>query len=246
MERTHFPAVERIPYPECVRPYLEHLDRRADALRPEDVDHILATGCFPPGGPPTPGALRREQLLVALVELLNDVIDSLNVLIADTEDLPNLVPQLRGRPSKRLELLVRGFYGEFFRGREVFVRVLGYLRREGYITREIATGLTSEIDKHFQDIYKMRHAFAHGDAGLPGKPYQLLRAAESTKDPFWYREDGVVYELVNADGNKMTLGDAAEGPCREALEFMRQSAAMFRAGFSTLIDLLSGVHGPLA
>ena len=84
-----FPPLKSIQYPDCVLSRLKEIER-VQPLEPGDADRILETGFFPGT---VDQALNREFLLYVLVDVLNDVIASLNIIIADMEALPWLSPR---------------------------------------------------------------------------------------------------------------------------------------------------------
>jgi hypothetical protein len=223
-----FPALAHIAFPECVSPYLERVNTQMEHVGFEDVD--LESGFFR-GGPSVPAGLWREYLLFTLVETLNEVIDSLNVLIADMEELPTFASQLKGRPSKRVELLARSFYSEFFRGREVTLKVTAELRRRGFLSREVAKTVAAGLDEQLGDVFRSRHSLVHGDAGFAGESYTQLRIFE----------EGVAAARVP----NLPIGQVASPTCEEKAKAMRAYGEVFRAAFSKILDLLAGLYGPV-
>ena len=236
MPSDSFPSLQPIPYPESLAPYLEHLERTHLELTAQDLAETLETGALPGGDHTFPDSLWREYLVFILVEVLNDVIESLNIIIEDVEDLPRVASTLKGKPSKRIDLLVRGFYAEAFRGREVIRKIIGHLRRRGFVSRGDAKAMADAMQDQLGGTVTARHAFTHGEAGLTGKSVNLLRAFEGVPDG----------EFIRGDGTPLNIGDVAAATCREKAEAMRGTGLIYRATYSAMVEKLAGVHGPTA
>lgn len=230
-------AIERIPYPSAVGPYLQQRDTEAPYYNADEFDEFLEQGQFP-SAPRVPSDLKYAYLLFLLVDMLNEVIDSFDILIADMDDLPLLAPALNGKASKRIELLIRTFYSEFYRGQEVTKKIVGQLRRDGYLSRAAVKSVVQAIDESTSQIVRMRHSFAHGEAGIVGRSYNLLRIFEVDASR-------ASSEVRAATGKSLHLSDVASPACRERADAMHYVARYFQVLFRTIVEILAGEHGQL-
>jgi hypothetical protein len=177
-----YPAITKISYPVSVQTFLtqqiEALKPVASEPTPEFVRTVIETGKFP-DAPSIPDACKRHHYISVFIDYLNDVIECMNIIIVDMDELWIFGLMQKGKPSNRLEMLVRNFYAEFYRGREIGRKVFGMFRRHGWASRDEVNCVNEMLDGCFKQFIDSRHAFAHGDAGLIGREFNALQVFES-------------------------------------------------------------------
>lgn len=229
LEHFAFPAIEQIPFPKCIDLYLQHLDQRHASVTVDDIPELVGTGRI--AGWNVPDHFWREYLIYGMVEQLNDVVDAINIIIADVEQLPELRKTLRGFPSKRVDLAERSFHGEVYRGREIIRRGLGEMRRRGFIGRELVQAVAEAMHEHLGDGFKLRNLLAHGEGNLTDRHFTAVRSTErSTDDVF----------VVLEDGTEVTIGLFVKRLCDHVSSRMRNRSKIYFAIYRAVIQLIAG------
>jgi hypothetical protein len=224
------PALERIPFPDKTAPYLERLEQRHRSAGRADLVSILKDGTFAPGDP-IPDHLVQGYLLYEIVTVLNDVITSLNIIVADIDKLPFQHQHLNGRPSKRIDLLLRSFLSEFFRGRELLLRMMGVMKDEGLLDRDMKKTIKESMEKHLGPVVDVRHKFAHGDGLLNSVELNSLKAYEELPH--------LLTVFTKPDGTTPQLGDAVGFVTEDIGKTLRTWGQLFRVLFGTAILILA-------
>src|SRR5712671_6505873 len=97
------PELAPLPYPDGISAYLELRGKVPTDFTIEAFWQVIEDGFFP-GGQFFPEAMRREHLLVLLVDELNTVIEAFNIILRDLYWLPILAEVVGGSYSKRIDL----------------------------------------------------------------------------------------------------------------------------------------------
>ncbi|MCC7180459.1 MAG: hypothetical protein IT177_18915 [Acidobacteria bacterium] len=224
--------LDSIPYPVGVAEYLADRDARYSALTVGDVPRVVDAFLNNRGidGFMVPERLMPQYLVCLLADLLNGIVDSFNTINADLEELAALAPTLRGSPSVRLELLVRVFWSEAYRGKELVFKVAVAMRKRGYITRDHVRQLRDGYEEYLKDLYEVRHGLQHGEDGFKGEALNALKAVEAALRSGHLSDKTIL----------LTLAHKAHG---ERAEGLAGIAYMFRQVFATTVVLLSVAAG---
>ena len=122
--------IEQIPYPVEYRASLER-------LTPLLIEAVDRDGLPIESGQINLGNIDDEFKLPLFffywVTESNEVIENLNLVLSDLRNLPTRYVILSGSPRKRYYLLVRLYFYEYYRFREIFNRVVRGLQIGGYI-----------------------------------------------------------------------------------------------------------------
>lgn len=107
----------------------------------------------------------------------NEVIDHLNLVLRDLRALPRNFALLGGSPWTRYELLVRTFFHEFYRFREVLSTVLSAVAKRGHITKEELALARDAFHRAIEDTIELRNGLVHQDVRWKGKGHFELNFA---------------------------------------------------------------------
>lgn len=101
----------------------------------------------------------------------NKVIGHLNLTLSDLHALPRTISTLGGSPWMRYELLIRTFFHEFYRLRELLNAVLGQVAKRGIITKEELAKARSAFHGAIEGTVELRNSLVHGSVLWRGKEH---------------------------------------------------------------------------
>lgn len=108
------------------------------------------------------------------VHEFNDVIENINIILNDLNHLPEKYKALPGSPEKRFHVLLRSFFHEFYRFREILGIFLSLAAKNGHIEKEGVKPIKDEFHNSFKNIIDTRNKLVHGAPSWHGKDYVLL------------------------------------------------------------------------
>lgn len=166
MSRDFLKEVEEVSYP------TEHLGNLARAM-PLIMTAIERDGLPIESGLIDLGAVD-EDLDVALfffywISETNQIIQNLNAVLTDMRMLPTNYVVLRGSPKTRYHLLVRMYFYEFYRFREIHHQVVKAAALRGFIERDEVEGARNAFHKAFEGTIELRNNLVHGSPIWKGK-----------------------------------------------------------------------------
>lgn len=123
---------------------------------------------------PLPANLMATHELFTWICNINEVVDNLNLIIKDTTELPVLRHLLPGSVDTRVKLLVRMYYYEFYRFRELFNTYLKCLERQGLITKNDFNEGRREFHETFKVINDLRNTLVHSSVRWEGYEHCCL------------------------------------------------------------------------
>lgn len=106
-----------------------------------------------------PGKTRANFLL--WIGELNEIIESINLILSDLSDLRNNKSSLKGNPVIRSEFLFQAFFGEFFRIREMSKSFIKYLSSEKMFNKKSKEMIVNSYFQKFEWVYEVRNNFIH-------------------------------------------------------------------------------------
>jgi hypothetical protein len=183
-------------------------------------------------GVKVPDEHRRDYLVDCAIAMIDDVIDCLNLVIADMEGLPEQGSAWPGMVSKRYELLVRTFHGEAFRGREVLLTVAKEMVRRGYLPKGTQRAIRTALDEHLKGGFDVRHDLVHRDMEFVGPEITALRVFERKPAQFELVEEGT--------GKPVEHSLFARPLCEPEAVRMRERGKLYRAIYGAMIAFLAG------
>lgn len=101
----------------------------------------------------------------------NDVIENLNLTLSDLRTLPKNFSILGGSPWSRYELLVRVFFHEFYRLRELFNTVMSASVKRGYITKSELVVAREAFHSAIENAIELRNSVVHGKPTWRGQEH---------------------------------------------------------------------------
>ncbi|WP_341232502.1 hypothetical protein [uncultured Methylophaga sp.] len=132
------------------------------------------------------GKLEGDDLFVYTIFIwctsINEIIDSLNLVINDLISLPDNYLKWSGAPETRIYLLVRTYFNEFFRSREVFTEILHGLKSQGKLTKEEVKSIKSSYHIAVEGMIATRNRFVHSSPGWKGKDHFDLVLVEANRE----------------------------------------------------------------
>jgi hypothetical protein len=96
------------------------------------------------------------------VETMNEVIDNLNLVLADLNALSTMHLLWSGSPRKRYYLLIRLYLYEFFSFKEIMNQTLDHLERWGYLKKPETKEISAAFYEAFKQSIAIRNNFVHG------------------------------------------------------------------------------------
>lgn len=188
---------------ECPEELVEALKRVNDIIiksYQEKQDWDFRSGYLPPMD-----LSKKDELFFETFKWLvdtNQIIENIKIVFSDLslyKDKKLLVLRLLGGDKKdRFYLLVRTFFYEFFRIKEVFSLYLNFLRKNKLITKKEATEISLDFYKDYEIIFNLRNSLVHQRHVWRGEDhhnYFLTTAGESIGLVLEHRETG---EIINS------------------------------------------------
>ena len=143
----------------------------------------------------------------------NQVIQNLNLVLADMRALPTRYVLLDGSPRARYYLLVRTYFYEFYRFREIHHRVVKTASARGYIVQKEVP----EIRKIFHDAFEvaidLRNALVHSspvwrgqrhfDLNLVGGAWERGQALQDCKTGKLWDIGDVLKDICQSTANDL-------------------------------------------
>ncbi|MFC5520101.1 hypothetical protein [Polaromonas jejuensis] len=123
----------------------------------------------------------------------NGVIENLNLVLSDLRYLPERAVFLGGSPWTRYELLVRTFFHEFYRLREILNAILASCVRRGYIMKDEQRLAREAFHGAIEETIELRNSVVHGSTGWSGEDHlglNLASTAHSRGQCLVHRETG--------------------------------------------------------
>jgi hypothetical protein len=183
------------PIPEVQYPS-EHLDDLKRMI-PIAVDSVARDGLPLKSGSIDLGELDSNldvaHFYLTWVTECNTVIDYLNLALHDLRALPQTFSLLGGSPWSRYALLVRLFFHEFYRLREIFSVVTSACVKRGYITKEERLQAREAFHAAIDEAVELRNSVVHGATNWTGREHfdlSLVSYAHDTGNRLVQQETG--------------------------------------------------------
>jgi len=104
----------------------------------------------------------------------NEIIKCLNLVLLDLRSLPQMFSTLGGAPWLRYQILVRNFYSEFYRLREIFNTCVAKASKRGLVEKREVEPLRSYFNELFEGMFKLRNALIHASVQWSGPTHNML------------------------------------------------------------------------
>jgi len=130
----------------------------------------------------------------------NEVIENLNLVLSDLRNLPTRYVILSGSPRKRYYLLIRLYFYEYYRFREIFNRVVRGLQTGGYIGRLQVPKIRKTFHEAFEHIMEVRNNFVHGSPLWKGEKHFNLTLAGGAREigfALGHKETGKLWDIAD-------------------------------------------------
>jgi hypothetical protein len=204
--------IPRVPYPP------EHLE---DLKR---LGPLLIVSMERDGLPIDSGSIRLGKLDPKLdiayfyfgwVSECNGVIENLNLALNDLRALPKNFATLGGSPWSRYELLVRLFFHEFYRLREIFNTVMSSCVKRGYLTKSELAIVRDAFHGVIEEAIELRNSVVHGRPTWRGQAHFDLNLASTVHN--------TGRSLVHAEtGENFSIEAALESACIKIVDPLRE------------------------
>lgn len=117
-----------------------------------------------------------------LITGINEVIEHLNLVILELSSLVEY-PELwrlkaKGRIRSKYTLMVRTFFYELFRAKEIHNKYLKYLVKKKLLRKPDIQEYKDDFAIVFEDFIEIRNKMVHGNFAIPGKDYMFLWMTE--------------------------------------------------------------------
>jgi hypothetical protein len=157
----------------------------------------------------------------------NEIIDHLNLVILDLRSLAKTHSLLGGSPWMRYELLVRTFFHEFYRFRELLNTVLSAVAKRGHISKEELSIARAAFHGAIEQTIDLRNSMVHSDVVWRGKQHFDLNLASIVHNRGQSR-------VSRRTGHEFSLEDALSKACNRtsnALQYQGRTAARLTSAF---------------
>ena len=142
----------------------------------------------------------------AWVSEVNGVFENLSMTLHDLRSLPNTYEVLGGSPWSRYELLVRLFFHEFYRLREIFNTVMSACVKRGYLDKQELAVVREAFHGVVEQTIELRNSVVHGSPTWRGQAHFDLNLASI----FHNRGHALVHRET---GEEFTVSVALESAC---------------------------------
>ncbi|MCS4307811.1 putative nucleotidyltransferase [Rheinheimera pacifica] len=206
--------IEDIPYPQK---HMEDLKR----LNPLMISSMERDGPPIESGSINVGYLDKN-LDVALflfrwVVENNEVIENLNLVLNDFKTLPTNYVLLTGSPKTRYYLLVRTYFNEFYRFREIHNRTVKAAASRGYIESSNVAFVRKAFHEAFESAIDLRNNLVHCSTFWKGKKHFDLNLIVAA------RELGFGIKSIES-GEMWEVREVLEDICSDTVNMMRDEA----------------------
>ena len=215
--------IREIPYP---RKHLEDLKR----LGPLLIESMERDGL-----PIETGSIKLGRLDPKLdvayfffgwVSEANDIIGNLNLTIGDLRSLPRVHATLGGSPWVRYQLLVRTYFHEFYRFRELQNTALAAAVKRGYAARSELKVARRAFHDAVEEAIELRNSIVHASLTWKGQEHFDLNLASI----FYNRGQTLICKDT---GKEFAVDDALSRACEEMADALvyegRKAAILVRA-----------------
>jgi hypothetical protein len=113
---------------------------------------------------------------------LNEIIGHLNLVLRDFAILGTDLRAFQGDPVLRYRLLVRVFFHEYFRFREITRIGLDALRRWSVFSKEETASMREGLDAFFRPLVQVRNSLVHDSPDYTDKDHALLFVAAKSEE----------------------------------------------------------------
>lgn len=148
------------------------------------------------------GKLNDSELLVYLFFLwhssTNESIDNMNITLADMQELGKNYFIFRGSPKVRFYLLIKTFFNEIYRIRDMLNQFLSGLQKLGKIKKTEIKGARAEFSEIFDKSIEIRNSLVHGHPTWKGKGHfdiSLVLGAAETGHALVDKETGKIWDV---------------------------------------------------
>lgn len=220
MRKDTHQEIEVIPLPEELLLAIEHLNSLIlDSIKRDGIP--VNSGAFDIDSTKMNGDLDFAVFIVRWVSRVDEVIKNLNIILEDLRSLPRQYRLLAGHPVDRYYLLLRTYFYEFYRFREIHSQVIKESASRGFIEKPQVAIYRKTFHDAFKEVIEMRNALVHGApiwigeknfalslhrmASNAGYGLKNIETGEIT-DVKEALEDSCnhIHKIFSAEGNKMS------------------------------------------
>jgi hypothetical protein len=163
--------IERIPnleYPKAFLPILK------SNIQNKIINAIKRNGVDKESGNIPMDELEKHELIPYWIFLWMaknwEVIDNLNMILCDLEILGNSISSFKGSPRKRFYLLVRTFFNEFYRFKDIYSIFLKKLKNHGLLDKKTVNEVKIDFIDEFNIFMSIRNRLVHQCINWGGEP----------------------------------------------------------------------------
>lgn len=227
MRREFLKEIEDVPYP---AEHLEDLKR----FVPMMIEAVERDGLPIESGQINVGNVD-VRLDVALfffrwVAENNEIIENLNMVLNDMRALPTDYVLLKGSPKTRFYLLVRTYFYEFYRFREIHNQIVKVAADRGYVNRDEVPLARKAFHDAFEGTIELRNNLVHGTPLWKGQRHFDLSLVASA----WERD----LELKDKEtGETWEIGDVLKDICNHTADGLRDEGNRMSSLLKKLIEI---------
>lgn len=188
------------------------------------------------------GKLNSDELFVYTIFIwfseITDIIDNLNLILCDLSELPEKHLIFSGSPKQRFYLLIRTYFNEFYRTREIFAQILHGLKSQNRITKAEVKGIRKTYHDAFKDMHDLRNSFVHDSPDWHGKEHHDLVFIGSAWDM------GKIFKH-NETGEIWNIQDVLYNSCQKQTPILAEEGMRMQVTMQNLINIITDLLNPL-
>lgn len=206
--------IDEIPYPKEIKNQLKKIKPiLLNYFKNNTPETAIESGIIPLGF--IDKKLRLNLFILNWIICANEIIDNLNLTISDLRNLSKNYLLIPGSPSKRYHLLVRVFFYEFYRFKEILHISLKAFQKLGYLNKKVVKNINDIFYKRFNAFIDVRNSFVHDDILWKGKKHFDLMWMS-----YWYEEG---YSLKDKNTGKIiTISEVLNSICDHMANIFKQ------------------------
>lgn len=228
MRRAFVKEIEEVPYPQ---EHVEHLKR----FGPLMIEAMERDGLPIESGSISVGRVD-DVIDVALfffhwVAENNEVIENLNMVLNDLRGLSTDYALLNGSPKTRYYLLVRTYFNEFYRFREIYSQVVKAAAERGYIERDEVPMARKAFHDAFKGTIELRNSLVHGSPTWKGQKHFDLNLVADAWDRGFALKDIETGEIWD-------ISDVLKDICNHTADGLRDEGNRMSALLKNLVRIV--------
>ena len=164
----------------------------------------------------------------------NESIDNMNLVLSDIDQLGKHYMLFRGSPKVRFFLLIKTFFNEIYRIRDMLNRFFSWLYKLGEIEKKELKNIRKDVSEVFDKSVEIRNLLIHSHPIWRGREHfdmNLVLGAAETGHALVNKETGELWDIQEVLGTNTKL----------YFEHMKKEGVFIRSFIQDLSDTISQI-----